>query len=94
MGCGAVYLMRIDVSGERVASFSGYKNCERGTKLADQSASQLLTLFLARGFSTLKMEATLSSETPVLARPTLHHIPEVDILHSHRRENRKSYILN
>jgi hypothetical protein len=34
-------------------------------------------------------EAMLSSETSVLTR---RNIPEDDILHSHRRENLKSYI--
>jgi hypothetical protein len=38
------------------------------------------------------MEATRSSETSVLTRATQRHIPEDDILHSHCRENLKSYI--
>jgi hypothetical protein len=41
-------------------------------------------------FSTLKMEAIRSSETSVNARSTQRHIPEDDILHSHRCENLKS----
>jgi hypothetical protein len=32
---------------------------------------------------TLMMEATLSSESSVLTRATLHHLPENGILHSH-----------
>jgi hypothetical protein len=40
--------------------------------------------------STLKMEAIPSSETLVNAGSTQRHIPEDDILHSHRCENLKS----
>jgi hypothetical protein len=41
--------------------------------------------------STLKMEGICSSETSVHTRSTRRHIPEDGILHSHRRENPKSY---
>jgi hypothetical protein len=42
-------------------------------------------------FVTLMKEAPGSSETLVLARATWRNIPEDTILHSHRRENLKSY---
>jgi hypothetical protein len=38
------------------------------------------------------MEKQISSETSVLTTTTRRNIPEDDILHSHRRENFKSYI--
>jgi hypothetical protein len=42
--------------------------------------------------SCLKMEVILSYETSVLTRTTRRHIPDEDNLHSHCRENLKSYI--
>jgi hypothetical protein len=38
-------------------------------------------------------EAQSYPETSVLTRATQRNIPEGDILHSHRRENLKSYVV-
>jgi hypothetical protein len=55
--------------------------------------SYQLTLIYRSWISyTLKMEAIRSSETSVNKISTRHHTPEDGILHSHRRENLKSYI--
>jgi hypothetical protein len=57
------------------------------TSLTDASRADFLIFP-----STLKMETIRSSNTLDYTRSTRRHIPEDDILHSHRLENLKSYI--
>jgi hypothetical protein len=51
--------------------------------LVTADVPSLLILF------TLMMEVTFSPETSVFTRAIRRHIPEDDVLHSHRRENLK-----
>jgi hypothetical protein len=75
-----VYIVHIDVSEERIASIFRVEE-KRKIRVRRTSVSRLL-----------QVEAIRSSETSVYTMSTRHHIPEEGILHSHRRENLKSYI--
>jgi hypothetical protein len=88
--------VRTDVAEERLISIF---MAERISKVGTKNSQQVLLVSTAYSFptslilSTLKMEATPASETSVLMK-LKRHITEDGILHSHHKENLKSFKLS
>jgi hypothetical protein len=91
-----VALVRIDVSEVPIASMIRVDRISYlRTKLDVTSNRHTLVMSNVGPSSpilvTLMKDALSSSDTPALTRAKRYNIPEDTILHSHRRENFKSY---
>jgi hypothetical protein len=84
-----VDLVWTDVSEERISFI--YRVEKSASEEAAWVQPPAHADFSLADFSTVNMEAIRSSEKSVHIRSTRRHIPEDGILHSHRRENLKSY---
>jgi UDP-N-acetylglucosamine 2-epimerase len=90
-------MFRVERIGEEITMLAATYNLRTSRRKTDHIRKEAIesTAIIVPGslfLFTLMMEAIHSSETSVLTRTTRSHIAENGILHSHRRENLKSYI--